>query len=608
METRRPRTAPYSRAASRASASSTYASNATRRSERASSIPEGRQSTYASRPAAKMATKSSPSAARRARARPKTASAVQKKTRVVPGAKAAGVSKTRGGKLEWGRINVFVRGRPLSKGELEANAFDCLEVADARTVLLHEFCASDDYLRMKRLKTRQYGVDHVFGTFDSQRHVYEATTAPLVESVLQGQNASCFCYGATGTGKTHTMLGSVNDPGVMVLAFQNLFSQISQGTEVTMTYVEIYNETLRDLLNPNGGSLDLRELPGRGVTVSGVKEVKAASADEVVKLLHQGNKFRRTESTRCNQTSSRSHALLQIRIARREGPKVVKGKLSLVDLAGSERTLATEKKRSCRSIEGANINKSLLALSSCIRSLVEGKSHIPFRNSKLTQMLKDSLGGACQTSMIATVTPSSLSLGETSNTLHWAERAKMITLPGASVRHEYYPDAAAEARLEAKMSKVTRSQRSRSLTSLEEKHEELASKLAAMPTTRSRKRPEASRSVPTGGGPGAGARGGAGAARITQLEQEVKRLKSENQKQRTDFEKQMHALKEAHTQKLKERDIIIDELLSRDHRRQVKPIRKSLDQISEGNLISAAAKPAPLKVFVEKENVNVCVH
>ena len=92
------------------------------------------------------------------------------------------------------------------------------------------------------------------------------------------------------------------------------------------------------------------------------------------------------------------------------------------------------------------------------------------------------------------------------------------------------------------------------------------------------------------------------------MEQEVKRLKSENQKQRTDFEKQMHALKEAHTQKLKERDIIIDELLSRDHRRQVKPIRKSLDQISEGNPISAAAKPAPLKVFVEKENVNVCVH
>ena len=169
------------------------------------------------------------SPARKSKVRPRTANAVPKKTKV--GASAAGDAKgTKGtkskGRVEWGRINVFVRGRPLSKKELEAGAFDSLEIADKNTTFLHEFCASDDYLRMKRLKTRQYQFDHVFNMFDSQKCVYETTAAPLVDSVLKGQNASCFCYGATGTGKTRTMLGSVDDPGIMVLAFQNLFAAI----------------------------------------------------------------------------------------------------------------------------------------------------------------------------------------------------------------------------------------------------------------------------------------------------------------------------------------------------------------------------------------------
>ncbi|QDZ23406.1 kinesin [Chloropicon primus] len=505
--------------------------------------------------------------------RPRTANAVPKKTIVSIKEEVKVKSKSPNSRVEWGRINVFVRGRPLSKTELTAGAFDSLEIADKNTTFLHEFCASDDYLRMKRLKTRQYQFDHVFNMFDTQRCVYDTTTAPLVESVLNGQNASCFCYGATGTGKTHTMLGSVDDPGIMVLAFQNLFKSIEEDpdTSVTLTYVEIYNEALKDLLNPNGGDLCLRELPGKGVTMNGVKEVSASSAEEVVNLLHKGNKHRKTESTRCNRTSSRSHALLQIKVVRKDENRTLTGKLSLVDLAGSERTIANEKKSSSRSVEGANINKSLLSLSSCIRALVEGKKHIPFRNSKLTQMLKDSLGGMCQTAMIATVTPSSFSLGETANTLHWAERAKMIKLPGARTKHERiiksHPLASAmlPSLREDKAEKENRAPvRAKKLQSLQKKHSDLTNKLSKIGNTRSsRKRLESQKQEEL---EKSSAKLGLAEARIGELEHEVKRLKKESEAQKSDFESQIEALRVKHEEELavqlKEKDELIQSLLA----------------------------------------------
>lgn len=525
--------------------------------------------------------------------RPRTANAVPKKTcRVSVKDEVTKSSSKSSSRVEWGRMNVFVRGRPLSTSELQANAFDCLEIADQHTTFLHEFCASDDYLRMKRLKTRQYQFDHVFNVLDTQRCVYEATAAPLVESVLSGQNASCFCYGATGTGKTHTMLGTVDDPGIMVLAFKNLFEAIDDDldTDVTLTYVEIYNEALRDLLNPKGPSLELRELPGKGVTMSGVREVKTSSAEEVVRLLHQGNKHRRTESTRCNRTSSRSHALLQIRVARRDGGKTTTGKLSLVDLAGSERTIANEKKSSSRSVEGANINKSLLSLSSCIRALVEGKKHIPFRNSKLTQMLKDSLGGQCQTAMIATVTPSSLSLGETANTLHWAERAKQIKLPGARTKHVMreqdrrisshpIPSYAMPVIREKRCDKPSRESgapvgsRAKKLQSLAAKQKDIAGKLAKAAEGRSsRKRAEAEAQEREAEAARGAEELSRAMDRIGELEHEVKRLRGENEAQRSDHKAEIAGLR-------------------REHDRQVTRLLRDKDEAVQG-LLAAAAKGA----------------
>ncbi|CAA7408518.1 unnamed protein product [Spirodela intermedia] len=318
------------------------------------------------------------------------------------------------------RIMVYVRLRPMAKKEKEAGSRSCVRIVNRREVYLTELTSDTDYLRLKRLRGRHFRFDASFPESTSQQDVYATTAADLVEGVLQGRNGSVFCYGATGAGKTYTMLGTVEKPGVMVLAIKDLFSKIRQRSYdgnhlVHLSYLEVYNETVRDLLSP-GRPLVLRE-DKQGIMAAGLTQYRAYSTDEVMALLQQGNQNRTTEPTRVNETSSRSHAILQV--------VAEVGKLSLIDLAGSERALATDQ-RSQRSLEGANINRSLLALSSCINALVEGKKHIPYRNSKLTQLLKDSLGGPCNTVMIANISPSNLSFGETQNTLHWADRAKEI--------------------------------------------------------------------------------------------------------------------------------------------------------------------------------------
>ncbi|XP_073059684.1 kinesin-like protein KIN-8A isoform X1 [Primulina eburnea] len=341
------------------------------------------------------------------------------------------------------RILVFVRLRPMSKKEKESGSKCCVRIVNRRDVYLTEFSNEKDYLRLKRVRGRHFTFDASFPESTNQREVYCTTTEELVEAVLQGRNGSVFCYGATGAGKTYTMLGTVENPGVMVLAIKDLFNKIRQRSfdghhEVNLSYLEVYNETVRDLLSP-GRPLVLRE-DKQGILAAGLTQYRAFSTDEVMALLQQGNLNRTTEPTRANETSSRSHAILQVSVEYRtkDALNIVVdriGKLSLIDLAGSERAIATDQ-RTLRSLEGANINKSLLALSSCINALVEGKKHIPYRNSKLTQLLKDSLGGACNTVMIANIGPSSFSFGETQNTLHWADRAKEIRLKASEVNEE----------------------------------------------------------------------------------------------------------------------------------------------------------------------------
>ncbi|EAW11443.1 kinesin family protein [Aspergillus clavatus NRRL 1] len=291
----------------------------------------------------------------------------------------------------------------------------------------------------KRVKDQTFAFDRIFDQNASQGEVYEATTRTLLDSVLDGYNATVFAYGATGCGKTHTITGTAQQPGIIFLTMQELFERIDERagekhTEVSLSYLEIYNETIRDLLVPGGskGGLMLREDTNQSVSVSGLSSHHPQNVQQVMDMIMRGNEFRTMSPTEANATSSRSHAVLQINIAQKDRNADVNephtmATLSIIDLAGSERASAT-KNRGERLFEGANINKSLLALGSCINALCDPRkrNHVPYRNSKLTRLLKFSLGGNCRTVMIVCVSPSSQHFDETQNTLRYANRAKNI--------------------------------------------------------------------------------------------------------------------------------------------------------------------------------------
>ncbi|CDW74177.1 kinesin heavy chain [Stylonychia lemnae] len=261
------------------------------------------------------------------------------------------------------------------------------------------------------------------------------------EDKLLGYNGCIFAYGTTGSGKTHTMTGNPDCPGIMYLIIKDMFDKIQNETEkkfeIKVSYVEIYNEVIRDLLVANSKDtyLDLRDDSEKGVQLAGVTEFQVQEPNQVMSLLQIGNKRRSTEATNANQTSSRSHAICQIQLSVKDKlsnteNEVLCGKLSLIDLAGSERGTVTEN-RGIRLREGAKINTSLLALANCINALGDKTKKgffVPFRDSKLTRMLKDSLGGNCKTVMIATISPSSNQNEETINTLKYANRAKNIKM------------------------------------------------------------------------------------------------------------------------------------------------------------------------------------
>lgn len=248
-------------------------------------------------------------------------------------------------------------------------------------------------------------------------------------------------FQATGCGKTHTISGTEADPGIIYLTMADLFQRIEDrkddwNVEVMVTFLEIYNEEIRDLLTEQGaghprGGLSIRE--DKAVKVVGLVELKPRTAEEVKEIVLQGNTRRTQSPTHANETSSRSHAVLQVHVT--QSPRTASlseqrtmATLSIIDLAGSERAAATTNMGQ-RMVEGANINKSLLALGNCINALCESGGairHVPYRNSKLTRLLKFSLGGNCKTVMIVCVAPTSNHFDDTHNTLVYAERATKI--------------------------------------------------------------------------------------------------------------------------------------------------------------------------------------
>uniref|UniRef100_A0A8C6Q6Z3 Kinesin-like protein n=1 Tax=Nothobranchius furzeri TaxID=105023 RepID=A0A8C6Q6Z3_NOTFU len=335
-------------------------------------------------------------------------------------------------------LNVALRIRPLSDGEQEEGAtIVAHRVDDQMVVLMDPMEDPDDILRAHRSREKTYLFDVAFDFSASQEEVYRATTKGLIEGLISGYNATVFAYGPTGCGKTYTMLGTDKEPGIYVRTLNDLFRAIEETSDdmlysISMSYLEIYNEMIRDLLNPSSGFLDLREDSKGVIQVAGITEVSTINAQEIMELLMKGNKQRTQEPTAANQTSSRSHAVLQVAVKQQSRCRDVLqevrfARLFMIDLAGSERAAQTQN-RGQRLKEGAHINRSLLALGNCINALSDknGTKYVNYRDSKLTRLLKDSLGGNSRTVMIAHISPAFMAFEESRNTLTYADRAKSI--------------------------------------------------------------------------------------------------------------------------------------------------------------------------------------
>ncbi|XP_069841024.1 kinesin-like protein KIF19 [Dendropsophus ebraccatus] len=352
----------------------------------------------------------------------------------------SGIMKNAKDDFQYHHITVAVRIRPLNNTEMEEGA-QCITYKRGEQMLLLKDPNEDpdDVWRANRSRQRTFVFDAVMDQYASQDCVYESTTKSLVEGIVSGYNATVFAYGPTGTGKTYTMLGIDGEPGIFYRTLNDLFrtmEEISDGTDysVSVSYLEIYNELIRDLINPSSGFLELREDTKGNIQIAGITEVFTHNAEESIVLLKKGNRHRTQEPTAANKTSSRSHAVLQVIVKYRSKSHNVHdelrtGKLFMIDLAGSERAAQTQN-RGQRMKEGAHINRSLLALGNCITALSErGGSHahhINYRDSKLTRLLKDALGGNSRTVMIVHISPAAAAFEESRTTLIYASRAKNI--------------------------------------------------------------------------------------------------------------------------------------------------------------------------------------
>lgn len=341
-------------------------------------------------------------------------------------------------------IQVVVRCRPFNLAERKASAHSIVECDPVRK----EVSVRTGGLADKSSR-KTYTFDMVFGASTKQIDVYRSVVCPILDEVIMGYNCTIFAYGQTGTGKTFTMEGERSpneeytweeDPlaGIIPRTLHQIFEKLTDnGTEfsVKVSLLEIYNEELFDLLNPSSDvseRLQMFDDPRnkRGVIIKGLEEITVHNKDEVYQILEKGAAKRTTAATLMNAYSSRSHSVFSVTIHMKEttidGEELVKiGKLNLVDLAGSEnigRSGAVDK----RAREAGNINQSLLTLGRVITALVERTPHVPYRESKLTRILQDSLGGRTRTSIIATISPASLNLEETLSTLEYAHRAKNI--------------------------------------------------------------------------------------------------------------------------------------------------------------------------------------
>ncbi|KAF8379334.1 hypothetical protein HHK36_028768 [Tetracentron sinense] len=350
-----------------------------------------------------------------------------------------------------GRVRVAVRLRPRNAEELVADAdfADCVELLPEHKRLK---------LRKNNWDSDTYEFDEVLTEFSSQKRVYEVVAKPVVESVLDGYNGTVMAYGQTGTGKTFTLgrLGEEDTAarGIMVRAMEDILADISPETDsISVSYLQLYMETIQDLLDPANDNISIVEDPKTGdVSLPGATVVEIRDQHSFIELLRLGEAHRFAANTKLNTESSRSHAILMVNectvhvkryVKGRESdlssengntshlfktfkaPIVRKGKLVVVDLAGSER-IDKSGSEGHALVEAKSINLSLSALGKCINALAENSSHVPVRDSKLTRLLRDSFGGTARTSLIVTIGPSPRHRGETASTIMFGQRAMKV--------------------------------------------------------------------------------------------------------------------------------------------------------------------------------------
>ncbi|XP_018047546.1 PREDICTED: centromere-associated protein E-like [Atta colombica] len=363
-------------------------------------------------------------------------------------------------------IKVAVRVRPVSARELNLTGSAVVVRAESNEISLTNLKVSSSKVGDSRERTRRYDFDYCFDSSDpeaknyaTQATIYETLGQSILDAMFSGYNSCLIAYGQSASGKTYTMMGTKEDPGLIPRLCEGIFSKIEQESEhekiyrVTVSYLEIYNERVRDLLKPSTSTsgLRVREHPRLGPYVQGLTHHVVCTLGSLISYVEEGTKARKTASTLQNPSSSRSHALLTVDLSqetadaerpsssgtflssKRQDATLHGGsRLHLVDLAGSESAATCSGVHRLK--EGANINKSLVALGNVISALAErgstgsrpGRRYIPYRDSSLTWLLKDALGGNATTIMLATISPASGSYNETAHTLRFAQRAQSV--------------------------------------------------------------------------------------------------------------------------------------------------------------------------------------
>ncbi|KAJ0881702.1 putative plus-end-directed kinesin ATPase [Helianthus annuus] len=327
------------------------------------------------------------------------------------------------------KIKVVVRKRPLNKKELARNEQDIISIDPNNSSLtVHESKVKVDLTEY--VEKHGFVFDAVMNEDVTNDEIYSQTVEPIIPIIFQKTKATCFAYGQTGSGKTYTM------QPLPLRASQDIFRLMhynyrNQGFQLYVSFFEIYGGKVFDLLNDRK-KLCMREDGKQQVCIVGLQEYNVSDVGIIKELIEKGNATRSTGTTGANEESSRSHAILQLAVKKlidgnaSKQPRLV-GKLSFIDLAGSERGADTTDNDKQTRMEGAEINKSLLALKECIRALDNDQGHIPFRGSKLTEVLRDSFVGNSRTVMISCISPNSGSCEHTLNTLRYADRVKSLS-------------------------------------------------------------------------------------------------------------------------------------------------------------------------------------